>query len=371
MQFDYVPWWQGGTPAAQTIDIEGFSNEDLIVYCMRCQKTFWEVDLLEYVGMCAPKGGVYLDVGGNIGNHAVFFGKYKADRVISIEPHPKLVPILRRNLKANGIPTGQVLPFAAGSANGVGHIHVREGFEKNIGGSQIRENAGAAATESEVEIQIKTLDDIVDSIRPAIGGMPITFVKMDVEGMEIEALKGARKLLADQHPQLLIEIITDEALAEVESILKPLGYQQVMAIGNPPSYHFADPSRHQVPPTQWKGNDPYVHWRSVMGEQIAKLVPAGQTVIFVDLHQLSIGKELGGRKRLPFLEKDGEDWGAPADDATALKELERMRMNGAKQFGLAWPAYWWFEHYKEFTRYLREKCKTLHEDSRMTLFELP
>jgi FkbM family methyltransferase len=370
MQFDYVPWWQGGTPRPQTIDIEGFSADDLIVYCMRCQRTFWEIDLLEYVGMCGCKGGVYLDVGGNIGNHAVFFGKYCADRVISIEPHPKLVPIARRNLRANGINTGQVLPFAAGSSNGVGHIHVREGFEHNIGGSQIRESA-SAATEAEVEIQIKRLDDIVESIRPAIGGMPITFVKMDVEGMEVEALKGATKLLTEQRPQLLIEIITDEALAEVESILKPLGYRKMMAIGNPPSYHYADPSRHQVPQVKWKGQDAYVHWRSVIGDQIAALVPAGQTVIFVDLHQLSIGDELGGRKRLPFLEKDGQDWGAPPDDETALKELQRMRQGGAKHFGLAWPAYWWFEHYKQFTAYLREKCKTLHEDSRMTLFELP
>ena len=52
-----------------SIRLEGYDADDKIAYVIRTQKTFWEVDQLEYVAMVGPRGGIYLDVGSNIGNH--------------------------------------------------------------------------------------------------------------------------------------------------------------------------------------------------------------------------------------------------------------------------------------------------------------
>src|SRR5918995_5379640 len=83
------------------IDLAGFDDADAIVQELRANDTFFEIDLLEHIQMAGPHGGIYLDVGANIGNHAVYFGKFCADHVVALEPHPALVSILRRNLERN------------------------------------------------------------------------------------------------------------------------------------------------------------------------------------------------------------------------------------------------------------------------------
>src|SRR5262249_55270180 len=59
-------------------------------------------------------------------------------------------------------------------------------------------------------------------------------------------------------------------------------------------------------------------------EELAGLLPAGTPFILVDENQF--GDDFAGDRRpVPFLERDGEYWGPPPDDATALREFERLR----------------------------------------------
>src|SRR5216684_2051454 len=102
MEFSYTPWWLGRSDAV-IVSLDGHDVEDIISYTIRTQNTFWELELLEYIGMIGPRGGIYIDVGGNIGNHAVFFGLFCADHVVTIEPHPTLLPILQANVEQNGL----------------------------------------------------------------------------------------------------------------------------------------------------------------------------------------------------------------------------------------------------------------------------
>jgi hypothetical protein len=95
---------------------------------------------------------------------------------------------------------------------------------------------------------------------------------------------------------------------------------------------------------------------------IEKLVPSGDVFILVDDGALGL-ERMGDRRMLPFLERDGCDWGPPKDGATAIVELERMRAAGASFIVFAWPAFWWLQHYAEFRRYLcsRFAC-AVHRD---------
>jgi hypothetical protein len=79
--------------------------------------------------------------------------------------------------------------------------------------------------------------------------------------------------------------------------------------------------------------------------EIAAIVPVDDCLILVDEDQWTVGPELLGRRVLPFLERDGQYWGAPPDDATAVAELERLRRAGAAFIAFAWPSFWWLDHY--------------------------
>jgi len=105
-------------------------------------------------------------------------------------------------------------------------------------------------------------------------------------------------------------------------------------------------------PERWKSRA--WQWRFLRAREIIETtVPHGGAVVLVD------GGELGpvvapGRRTRPLIERDGEDFGAPADGATALAELERARSAGAGHFVIAWPAFWWLDHYTELSGALRD-----------------
>ena len=132
----YNAWWSGDDKPV-LVRLEGHDAADKIAYVIRTQKTFWEIDQLEYIAMVGPSGGIYLDVGSNIGNHAVFFGRFCADHVVAIEPNPRLHPILRRNIDANALGgRTTVVPVGISDTDVVGAMALRDEHDGNIGASQ-------------------------------------------------------------------------------------------------------------------------------------------------------------------------------------------------------------------------------------------
>jgi hypothetical protein len=102
---------------------------------------------------------------------------------------------------------------------------------------------------------------------------------------------------------------------------------------------------------------------------IGSVVPAGDRVILVDQEELGEGA-LGQWRTTPFLERDGCYWGLPPDDATAVRELERLRHAGARYAVFAWPSLWWLDHYADFNNYLLSKYKRLLTNGRAVIFDL-
>jgi hypothetical protein len=105
-------------------------------------------------------------------------------------------------------------------------------------------------------------------------------------------------------------------------------------------------------------------------EELPAVIPPGQTFVLVDGDDwgLQISDNL---RQLPFLEKDGQYWGPPEDDGTAIRELERMqREHGAGFIAIGWPAFWWLDHYKVFTARLRARCRCVLQNERLVVFDL-
>jgi hypothetical protein len=103
--------------------------------------------------------------------------------------------------------------------------------------------------------------------------------------------------------------------------------------------------------------------------EIASVVPAGATVILVH-ERLWNPKVMHSRRVLPFLERNGIEWGKPPDDATAINELKRMQETGAGYIAFAWPAFWWLDHYPSFRDFLRAESDCLIDNERVVVFAL-
>ena len=105
-------------------------------------------------------------------------------------------------------------------------------------------------------------------------------------------------------------------------------------------------------------------------QTITAIVPEGNSFIFVDDDQWHAEALMSGRRRIPFLEKYGEYWGSPEDDATAIRELERLRQTGASYIVFAWPAFWWLDHYTGLRRYLDSQFRCVFKNSDVVIFDL-
>ena len=108
-------------------------------------------------------------------------------------------------------------------------------------------------------------------------------------------------------------------------------------------------------------------WR--MTGEMSMVIASGSPFVFVDDNQVTteLGREFHA---IPFLERNGKYWGAPEDDATAIRELERLRSAGAKYIVFAWPAFWWLEHYPEFRSHLKTNFRCIAHTALIAIFDL-
>ena len=362
-------WWSGDDTSV-LVRLEGHDAADKMAYVIRTQKTFWEIDQLEYIAMVGPRGGIYLDVGSNIGNHAVFFGLFCADHVVAIEPNPRLQPILRRNIDANTLAERTtVVPVGISDTDVAGAMALRDEHHGNIGASHIISGPAAEAAVGE-RVTLRRLDDLVAELAPSWPSLPITFLKIDVEGMEMGVLRSATTVLREHRPQIFIELITEDALDRASSLLREFGYTSVNCLGSPPSYHFIVPGRHTLRNSKWHGGSHHAHSVHMVEEQLTAVTSRDAVVIVADLEEGGFGKEIAGRARLPFVEKQGQYFGPPADDAHAIAELARLRAAGATHFALLWPAFWFFDTYPLFEQHLRRVHRCVLENASAVVFEL-
>jgi hypothetical protein len=106
-----------------------------------------------------------------------------------------------------------------------------------------------------------------------------------------------------------------------------------------------------------------------VAEDLCALMRTRDTLILAGQEGLE-NSVVPGRRVLPFLERGGEYYGPPEDDAMAIRELERMHREGARYLAFAWPAFWWFDYYVGFHRYLRSQYRCALENDRLVAFDL-
>ncbi len=141
---------------------------------------------------------IVYDVGAMIGFHAMFFAQ-KACEVHSFEPSPTNMKRLKENIQHNGIDNIQTCSCAVSAENGYCNFYLEADIPLSQQNS-ISQDALGHRKVSEIEVPTITLDTYSHE-----HSIP-TVIKMDIEGAEFEALKGATALLKDHDILLFIEI---------------------------------------------------------------------------------------------------------------------------------------------------------------------
>ena len=122
---------------------------------------------------------------------------------------------------------------------------------------------------------------------------------------------------------------------------------------------------------QWE-RESYFHRLSRGLDEIERQTQPGDSVILLDEARWGIGRIVRGREFLPFPELNGSYGGLPADEQQAVGELERMTVRSQARFiAVAWQGYWWLDHYRLFTEWLKSNARLLHSGPDVIIFNIP
>ena len=112
------------------------------------------------------------------------------------------------------------------------------------------------------------------------------------------------------------------------------------------------------------------HWCVPHLDTLATLLPPGCRYAMVDGDQWSSLQLLPRRTRTPFVERDGQFWGAPEDDAQALQELERQRSLGLQFLVFGGTEMWWLDHYTALAQRLHGQYRLIARHESLVAFAL-
>lgn len=175
-------------------------------------------DVQEFLASTVKPGQVIYDVGANVGFFTLLAARLTGPggKVISFEPLPENLLHLRRNVERNQFRNVTIQPLALGAASEERVFHVSE---RPTWGKL--EKAGSARPDkylADIKVAVARLDDLLSK-----GEIPPPdFVKIDVEGAEVEVLEGARETLARFGPILIVELHGTGAL--LTQVLAAIGY---------------------------------------------------------------------------------------------------------------------------------------------------
>ena len=174
-----------------TNKVENFSIHDMYM-----SMSDHEEDILEKF---SPMGGnTFVDIGAAFGFYTIVgSGKVgRTGKVISIEPHPDIFDMLNRNIKFNHLTNVVTLNYAVSS---------KETKVNLYSSYSILPERERKDNKKFVEVDANTLDNLLQ--QNGINTEDVNWVKIDVEGAELEVLRGANNVLSkSKNITMLVEI---------------------------------------------------------------------------------------------------------------------------------------------------------------------
>jgi len=184
----------------------------------------YEPETIEMIVRRLPENAVFLDIGANIGSITMPVCQQRQDiRAVCVEASPKVYKYLESNIGLNNIKNCQLINQLVGEVDNdaVDFFSPDELFGKG--------SSSPVFTDVPEKVRAVTLDTLLSEMK-----IPeVHFIKIDIEGYEYFAFKGASKLLnRPQAPDILFEFLDwaeklsgDAAPGDAQRLLLQFGYQ--------------------------------------------------------------------------------------------------------------------------------------------------
>jgi FkbM family methyltransferase len=179
-----------------------------------CWMGAYEVEILQRFASAIAPGATVYDVGANVGIFTLVAG-VKAGRsgqVYAFEPVERNLRYLRRHVALNELANCSIVEAAVSDTDGVVRFSAAS-WENSM---------GRLSADGELAVPSVTLDECIYGERKLRAP---SVIKIDVEGVELQVLHGAKRAVTEHHPALFVEVHGDQQHSDCREFLKGYGYQ--------------------------------------------------------------------------------------------------------------------------------------------------
>lgn len=204
-------------PVINNIGLSNFAIDDV----------GWFLDLVKSVQM--PAGSSFIDVGVNVGQSLIAFRSYRDNPYYGFEPSPHCAFYLNKLIKMNDLRDVHLLPVGLSSSAEILKFYCKTGADSSA--TMMGDlRPGHYRPEDVSYVPVFPFDDL------ALNNISdISFIKIDVEGAELEVLTGLKKTLAKHNPVITCEVldchraeanlhILQERASKLVELVKSLNY---------------------------------------------------------------------------------------------------------------------------------------------------
>ncbi len=232
-RFDYrmINAEQGYGVGLQILDTAAFDPDEVKM----------AIDVLNLRRRHHGDGVVAIDCGANIGVHTVEWANAMTGwgSVLAIEAQERIFYALAGNITINNCFNAFAIHAAVSSEAGTLEIpNPNYLTPSSFGSLELRQRAGNEFIGQPIDYAKNTV--VIRKIAIDEIGLPrVDFIKIDIEGMELEALEGARQTIEKSRPMMLIEKIKTDA-TQLIKWLEDCGYKVVQVGINMLAIHTTD-----------------------------------------------------------------------------------------------------------------------------------
>lgn len=124
-----------------------------------------------------------------------------------------------------------------------------------------------------------------------------------------------------------------------------------------------------IDPATWP-RDHWYHKVYAAMNIVKEKTKENSSFILMDDNHWMTENDFYNRTRIPFTEKYGVYAGPPADDNSAISEIEKQKVNGADYLVIPWSCFWYLNYFKEMTRHIQTNYTCIVDHELVRIFDL-